>query len=133
MGSYVAGNLLREIDSRNFNSENITVLIMGLAFKENCPDIRNTKVIDIVETLKKNKINVDVYDPLIDPDECIQEFDINPIEVLENDQYNAIILAVAHDSFKLLGEKSLRKLLKKNGILYDLKYLLKENESDMRL
>ena len=106
---------------------------MGLAFKENCPDIRNTKVIDIVKTLEENKINVDVYDPLINPDECRQEFDINPIKVLDNNQYNAIISAVAHDSFKLLGEKSLRKLLKNNGIIYDLKYLLNNNESDMRL
>ena len=133
MGSYVAANLLKEMCSRNFNSQNIKVLIMGLAFKENCPDIRNTKVIDIVKTLEENKINVDVYDPLINPDECRQEFDINPIKVLDNNQYNAIILAVAHDSFKLLGEKSLRKLLKNNGIIYDLKYLLNKNESDMRL
>ena len=134
MGSYVAGKLLREIDSRNFNSKNIKVLIMGIAFKENCPDIRNTKVIDIVKTLlKKTTISVDVYDPLIDPDECRKEFDINPKEVLENNYYNAIILAVAHDSFKLLGEKSLRKLLKDNGIIYDLKYLLSTDESDMRL
>lgn len=133
MGSYVAANLLKEMCSRNFNSQNIKVLIMGLAFKENCPDIRNTKVIDIVKTLEENKINVDVYDPLINPDECRQEFDINPIKVLDNNQYNAIILAVAHDSFKLLGEKSLRKLLKNNGIIYDLKYLLNNNESDMRL
>lgn len=133
MGSYVAANLLKEMCSRNFNSQNIKVLIMGLAFKENCPDIRNTKVIDIVKTLEENKINVDVYDPLINPDECRQEFDINPIKALDNNQYNAIILAVAHDSFKLLGEKSLRKLLKNNGIIYDLKYLLNNNESDMRL
>ena len=133
MGSYVAANLLKEMRSRNFNSQNIKVLIMGLAFKENCPDIRNTKVIDIVKTLEENKINVDVYDPLINPDECRQEFDINPIKVLDNNQYNAIILAVAHDNFKLLGEKSLRKLLKNNGIIYDLKYLLNNNESDMRL
>ena len=133
MGSYVAGKLLREIDLRNFNSENITVLIMGLAFKENCPDVRNTKVIDIVTTLEESKISVDVYDPLIDPGECKQEFDISPIKVLEKNHYDAIILAVAHDSFKPLGEKSLRKLLKNNGIIYDLKYLLNNNESDMRL
>lgn len=133
MGFYVADKLIKEIDSRKFDSKDIKVLIMGLAFKENCPDIRNTKVIDIVMSLKKKGISVDVYDPLIDLNECKLEFDVTPIETLESNNYNAIVLAVAHDCFKVFDRESLRSLLKQNGIIYDLKYLLDINESDLRL
>ena len=106
---------------------------MGFSFKENCPDHRNTRVIDLVESFKNLGCNVDVYDPWIDKKKVINEYKIEPIDKPINDKYDVIVIAVAHDEFKLMNEKQIRSYGKNNHILYDIKYLLKENESDGRL
>ena len=109
------------------------VLIMGLAFKENSPDLRNTGVINLVKTFEDYVSNLDVYDPWVDKDEAIHEFSIKPIDQPVEGKYDAIVLAVAHDEFKSMNEKQIRSYGKNNHVLYDIKYLLKENESDGRL
>lgn len=133
MSSHVSDKMLLELSKRNLLSKSTNILVMGLSFKENCPDIRNTKVVDIVSSLIKKNISVDVYDPLVDVDECINEYDIKPIKTLKDNNYHAIIIAVAHDVFKDMGVNYLRKLLVNNGIIYDLKYLIGKDESDLRL
>ena len=113
--------------------EGAKVLVLGLSFKENCPDIRNTRVIDIVNELKEYHIDVDVYDSWVDMAEAQHEYDITPVQNLEQGQYDAVILAVAHEQFKDMGVDAIRELGKPEHILYDLKYILEQSESDLRL
>ena len=105
---------------------------MGLTFKENCPDIRNTKVVDIVNELKEYNIAVDVYDPWINKEEAEREYEISPVVTLSND-YDGIIIAVAHDQFKAMTAADIRALGNDVHVLYDLKYVLSAEESDIRL
>jgi UDP-N-acetyl-D-galactosamine dehydrogenase len=109
------------------------VLIMGLTFKENCPDIRNTRVVDLVEEFEDFNCNVDVYDPWIDKDEVIHEYGFKPIDQPVEGKYDAILLAVAHDEFKELSLEQIKAFGKDNHVLYDIKYLLDANEVDGRL
>ena len=106
---------------------------MGLTFKENCPDIRNTRVIDLVREFESFNCNVDVYDPWVRKDHAIHEYNIKPINKPTKGKYDAIILAVAHDKFKALTAEKIREYGKENHVLYDLKFLLEVNESDGRL
>jgi UDP-N-acetyl-D-galactosamine dehydrogenase len=106
---------------------------MGLTFKENCPDLRNTKVVDIVKELADYNITVDVYDPWVSVEEARHEYGITPIKNPENGFYDGVILAVAHDQFKEMGPESIRALGKREHVLYDLKYLLSAADSDLRL
>jgi len=109
------------------------ILIMGLTFKENCPDLRNTRVIDLVREFKIFNCNIDVYDPWVDKDEAVHEYDIKLIDQPVKGKYSAILLAVAHDEFKELSLEQIRAYGKDNHVLYDIKYLFKANESDGRL
>lgn len=109
------------------------ILIMGLTFKENCPDIRNSKVVDLVEEFYRLKCLVDVYDPLVDKVKCKDELDISPIDFPGKGKYSVIILAVAHDQFKELSSDEIRSFGQETNVVYDLKYLLKHDESDGRL
>lgn len=113
--------------------EGAKVLILGLSFKENCPDIRNTKIIDIVAELKEYETQVDVYDPWVDRAEAEHEYGITPVQSVEKNTYDAVILAVAHEQFKEMGAAAIRALGKNNHVLYDLKYVLSQAESDIRL
>lgn len=133
MGAYVASQLLKAMTRRHIQVESARVLILGLTFKENCPDLRNTKVIDIIRELQEYNIQVDVTDPWIDGAEAKKEYGIMPIEQPQSGYYDAIIIAVAHQQFKQLGASNIRAYGKKEHILYDLKYVLKAHESDMRL
>jgi UDP-N-acetyl-D-galactosamine dehydrogenase len=133
MGAYVASQLLKAMTRRHIQVDGARVLILGLTFKENCPDLRNTKVIDIVRELQEYNIKVDVTDPWIDGAEAKKEYGITPIEQPQTDCYDAVIIAVAHQQFKQLGASNIRAYGKKEHILYDLKYVLKAHESDMRL
>lgn len=133
MGAYVVTQLVKAMLKKRIQVEGAKVLILGLSFKENCPDIRNTKIIDIVNELKEYDIAADVYDPWIDHQEAQHEYGINPIKQLENGNYDAVILAVAHDQFKIMGVDQIRALCKKEHVLYDLKYVLNQSESDIRL
>ena len=106
---------------------------MGLAFKENCPDLRNTKVIDVIKGLIDYDIDVDVWDPWVDFEEAKKEYNISIIKKPSFGKYNGIIIAVAHDQFKNIGPEGIRKFGTQKHVLYDLKYILSENQSDMRL
>ncbi|MDN3987417.1 Vi polysaccharide biosynthesis UDP-N-acetylglucosamine C-6 dehydrogenase TviB [Zwartia sp. IMCC34845] len=133
MGAYVASQLLKAMTQRHIQVDGARVLILGLTFKENCPDLRNTKVIDIIRELLEYNIDVDVTDPWIDPAEAEKEYGITPIKQPGADAYDAIIIAVGHQQFKQLGADKIRVFGKKEHILYDLKYVLSAQESDMRL
>lgn len=133
MGAYVVTQLVKAMLKKRIQVEDAKVLILGLSFKENCPDIRNTRIIDIVNELKEYHIDADVYDPWIDAQEAKHEYGIQPISTLENGKYDAVILAVAHDQFKAMGADAIRALGKSEHVLYDLKYVLSQAESDLRL
>ena len=133
MGSYVVSELLKLMIKKKINTIKAKILIMGLAFKENCTDYRNTRVLDIIEELKEHNLKIDVYDPWLDSKKVKFELGIKLIKNLKVNNYNSIIIAVAHNQFFQMGSINIRKLLKKNGIIYDLKGVLAQNESDIRL
>ncbi|MDM1331005.1 Vi polysaccharide biosynthesis UDP-N-acetylglucosamine C-6 dehydrogenase TviB [Acinetobacter indicus] len=133
MGTYVVTQLVKGMIKKKIQVEGAKVLVLGLSFKENCPDIRNTKIIDIVNELQEYNIQADVYDPWVDTQEAQHEYGITPIVSLEQGQYDAVILAVAHEQFKAMGATDIRALAKPEHILYDLKYVLEQSESDIRL
>ena len=133
MGAYVVTQLVKGMIKKKIQVEGAKVLVLGLSFKENCPDIRNTKVIDIVTELKEYQIDVDVYDPWVDVQEAEHEYSIRPVQSVSNNSYDAIILAVAHEQFKQMGATQIRALGKQAHVLYDLKYVLDAKEADIRL
>ncbi|WP_168379445.1 Vi polysaccharide biosynthesis UDP-N-acetylglucosamine C-6 dehydrogenase TviB [Acinetobacter cumulans] len=133
MGAYVVTQLVKAMLKKRIQVEDAKVLILGLSFKENCPDIRNTRIIDIVNELKEYHTQIDVYDPWVDASEAVHEYGIRPISNLENGKYDAVILAVAHHQFKDMGVQAIRALGKSEHVLYDLKYVLSQAESDLRL
>ncbi|WP_180055726.1 Vi polysaccharide biosynthesis UDP-N-acetylglucosamine C-6 dehydrogenase TviB [Acinetobacter sp. YH12142] len=133
MGAYVVTQLVKAMLKKRIQVEDAKVLILGLSFKENCPDIRNTRIIDIVKELKEYHIDADVYDPWVDATEAEHEYGISPVRALENGKYDAVILAVAHEQFKAMGADAIRALGKSEHVLYDLKYVLSQAESDLRL
>ena len=133
MGSYIAEQVSKLMSKNQILIGNSNVLIMGFAFKENCTDYRNTRVVDLFKQLKSFKCNVDIYDPWVDKQQVYNEYGIYLIDKPIKDKYDAIILAVAHDEFKKLSESQIRAYGKDKHVLYDIKYLLKENESDGRL
>ena len=109
------------------------VLVMGLTFKENCPDLRNTKIVDILTELKEYNVAVDVYDPWVDAAEAQHEYGVAVVESPKDGQYDAIILAVAHDQFKQMTADQIRSFGRDSHVLYDLKYILDKTQSDIRL
>jgi len=133
MGTYVVAQLIKAMTQKHLPIAGAKVLVMGLTFKENCPDLRNTRVVDIVTELKAYNCAVDVYDPWVSAKEAEQEYNITPISQPETNHYDAIILAVAHHQFKEMGAQAIRALGVPNTVLYDLKYLLTADESDLRL
>ena len=133
MASYVATNLVKAMIQKDIKIKDANILILGLTFKENCPDIRNTKVVDIVKELKDYEANVDVYDPWINGTESQHEYGITPVSELVEQKYDAIVLAVAHHQFKELGANNIRNLGKKDVVIYDLKYVLDKQSVDIRL
>lgn len=135
MGSYVVAQLVKAMTKKRIHVDGAKVLVMGLAFKENCPDLRNTRVIDIVNELKEYNCEVDIFDPWADAKEAEHEYGITPIEklALAPQTYDAIILAVGHSEFKQMGVEKIRALGKDSHVLYDIKYLLDSSESDLRL
>jgi UDP-N-acetyl-D-galactosamine dehydrogenase len=109
------------------------VLILGLTFKENCPDLRNTRVVDIVQEFRDYNAHVDVYDPWVDPREAVHEYGVEPIPEPKPGHYDAIILAVAHQQFREMGVARIRALGKPGSVLFDVKYLLPATAVDGRL
>jgi len=133
MGKYVVAQLVKMMLKKQIQVEGAKVLILGLTFKENCPDIRNTKVVDIVSELKEYNIDVDVADPWCSNEDAKNEYDITLTDKPSSDSYDAIIIAVAHNEFIEMGSKKIREFGKQKHVLYDLKYTLHENEVDIRL
>ena len=135
MGAYVVSQLVKAMMKRQIHVDGARILVMGLTFKENCPDLRNTRVVDIVTELKEYNCQVDVYDPWISAAEAEHEYGITPIIKLPTGEgcYDGIMLAVAHHQFKEMGAKAIRALGKKAHVLYDLKYILPADATDLRL
>lgn len=133
MGAYVTAQLIKAMIKKSIQIEGARVLIMGLTFKENCPDLRNTRVVDIIGELQDYNCQVDVYDPWVDATEAQAEYGLALVDQLYPSFYDAIILAVAHDAFKDMGAEQIRALGKTAHILYDLKYLLQKESADLRL
>lgn len=133
MGEYVVSQLIKKMLKKRIHVEGANVLVMGLTFKENCPDLRNTKIVDIVSELKEYNINVDITDPWCANEEAEHEYGLSLIENVQDGHYDAIILAVGHNQFKELGAEKIRSYGKQKHVLYDLKYLLDKNNVDMRL
>jgi len=133
MGKYVANEIINLMTKKRIQVVDSNILVMGLTFKEDCPDIRNTRVVDVVQELSGFHCNIDVYDPWIDKEESIREFGITPVEQPEPGKYDAVIIAVAHHQFKSMGIKAIRALGKENHVLYDIKYILPSEKVDGRL
>ncbi|HHH45124.1 MAG TPA: Vi polysaccharide biosynthesis UDP-N-acetylglucosamine C-6 dehydrogenase TviB [Gammaproteobacteria bacterium] len=133
MGAYVAGQVFKLMNRSHIKVCDSRVLVMGLTFKENCPDLRNTRVIDILEELQSYNISVDVYDPWVDADEAESAYGVRPLEQPEKNTYDAVVLAVAHDQFRDMGVSGIRSFGKAASIIYDVKHLLPVDDVDGRL
>jgi len=127
MGIYVANQVIKLMIKRSHKIDNSNILILGITFKENCPDIRNSRVIDVINELKDFGCNIDIYDPWADKDEVKEEYNILLNEKLDK-KYNAIILAVAHNEFKKLDINNLKE---QNGIVYDIKSILQKSDGKL--
>lgn len=133
MGAYVASQLVKAMTKRSIQVNGAKVLIMGLAFKENCPDVRNTKVVDIYHELLDYNCQVDIYDPWINSEEALHEYGVKMLHKLDGQKYDGIILAVSHNQFKEMGIEKIRALGQSKNVLYDLKYVFSADQSDLRL
>ena len=133
MGSYVVSQLVKCMIKNRIHVDGSKVLILGLTFKENCPDLRNTRVVDIIDELKDYNIEVDIFDPWCSVDEAKYEYNIDLIKQPSTDKYDGIIIAVGHEEFKNLGVDAIRKYGKDTHILYDLKYIFEKDDVDIRL
>lgn len=133
MGAYVVSQLIKAMLKRRIQVEGARVLVMGLTFKEDCPDLRNTRVVDILNELADYNTQVDVYDPWVSAEEAHAEYGVTTVATPEPGIYDAIILAVAHRQFKQMGADKIRTLTKPNHVIYDLKYILDRQDADLRL
>ena len=133
MGRYVVSQLVKKMVKKRIHVDGAKALVMGLTFKEDCPDLRNTKVVDIVRELKEYNIDVDITDPWCSNKEAMREYGLKLTESPKAGAYDAIIIAVSHKNFKSNGAENIRKFGKENHVLYDLKYVLPKADVDMRL
>lgn len=133
MGRYVASEMIKAMLHKCVQVKSFRVLIMGLAFKENCPDLRNTRVVDVIDELKQYHVQVDVYDPWVNPEKAQSEYGITPVKYPEEGTYDGIIIAVGHTQFREMGEKKIRALGKEHHVVHDLKYVLPREHCDLRL
>tara|TARA_Y100001935_G_C17311532_1_gene516845 strand:- start:13371 stop:14642 length:1272 start_codon:yes stop_codon:yes gene_type:complete len=133
MPNYIVDRFITLMISRGHKVADSNILIMGLSFKENCPDIRNTKVIDIIHGLSEFKCNLHVYDPWVDSKDALKVYGISLIEEIEKNKYNGILISVAHQEFKELGVEEIRSYGTDDSVLFDLKNLFNSNDTDGRL
>ena len=133
MGAYVVQRVVKLMNQRRIAVMDAKILVLGLTFKENCPDLRNTRVVDIVREFGDYHACVDVYDPWVDPQEARHEYGIDPVAELKSGHYDAIILAVGHRQFREMGVEGIRAAGKPNAVLFDVKYLLPAGSVDGRL
>ena len=133
MSFHVIDRLIKKMEEINISLKGSTVLIMGLTFKENCPDIRNTKVVDMVNNLESSGVKVDIYDPWVDPDIALAEYDLQVIQKPKKNYYDAVIIAVGHSIFLEKGIDFINSLTKPESLTFDLKYLFPATQTNMRL
>ena len=133
MGSHVVSEMIKKMEEKKINIKNSKILIMGITFKENCSDIRNSGVKMVFERLKKYTHNIDLYDPWADSEEIKKVYGINSQQTLDENNYDGIIIAVAHKIFIEMGKIEILNLSKKNHVIYDLKYLFTKEQIDLRL
>jgi UDP-N-acetyl-D-galactosamine dehydrogenase len=133
MGLYVAGEIIKLMTERRIHIKGARILVLGMTFKENCPDIRNSKVIDVVRELEKYGAEVDIFDPWADGQECRHEYGLRPIRTLAPKRYDAAVIAVAHREFREMGVEGVRRLCRKNHVVYDIKHVFPAAQSDGRL
>jgi len=133
MANYVVSRIVKRMLVKKIQLADSRALVLGLTFKENCPDVRNTKVVDIVSELESYGSNVDVWDPWVDAAEAKTEYDIDLVSDPEKGAYDVVVIAVAHDQFKELGEVGIRGFGKETSVVYDIKYILPPDAVDDRL
>jgi UDP-N-acetyl-D-galactosamine dehydrogenase len=133
MGAHVATEVLRLMTHKGINPVGARVLLLGLAFKENCPDLRNTRVVDIVTELRRYNVQVDVHDPWVDAADAEHEYGLTPVAEPTPGAYDAVVVAVGHDVFRELGSVGIRRFAKERAVLYDIKGLFPKAETDARL
>ena len=133
MGAYVASQMVKALLKRRIQVNGARVLVLGLTFKENCPDLRNTRVIDVISELRDYGVNVDIHDPWADPAEARHEYALDLVPDLAAGSYDGIILAVAHAEYRAMGADALRALGREGHVLYDLKHLFDAGQTDLRL
>ena len=133
MGAYVASRMVKAMLKRRIQIDGARVLILGLTFKENCPDLRNTRVVDVVAELRDYGVEVDVHDPCALPDEAKHEYGLELVTKPETEAYDGVILAVGHDTYRDVGATVLRSYGGRNHVFYDLKSVFMREESDLRL
>jgi len=133
MPIYVVGEIVKLMTNKRIHVKGSRALLLGLTFKENCPDIRNSKVIDVICELEKYGSKVDVYDPWADAAECLHEYGIKPVRTLARRGYDVAVIAVAHREFREFGAAGVRRLCRTNHVLYDIKHVFKAGEVDGRL
>lgn len=133
MANYVVSRIIKLVLSKDIMPLHCKALILGLAFKENCPDVRNTKVVDIVAELRSYGVDVDIHDPWVDPEEAKSEYGIEVIDDVQPDAYDLVILAVGHSQFVELGQDGIKAFGKENSVYFDIKYLLPADATDGRL
>ncbi|AFU98970.1 Vi polysaccharide biosynthesis UDP-N-acetylglucosamine C-6 dehydrogenase TviB [Simiduia agarivorans] len=133
MGGFVAETVIKMMTQRRIHVVGSRILLMGLAFKENCPDLRNTRVVDIVAELKTYHADIDIYDPWVDPAEAEHEYGLTMLETPQANNYDAIIICVGHQQFRDMGAADIRKLGKSSSVLFDVKHILPKDEVDGRL
>jgi UDP-N-acetyl-D-galactosamine dehydrogenase len=133
MGLYVAGEIIKLMTEKRIHVKGARTLMLGMTFKENCPDIRNSKVIDVVRELEKYGAAVDIYDPWADGQECRHEYGVRPIKTLKPKHYDVAVIAVAHREFRDMGAAGVRRLCRKTHVLYDIKHVFRAADVDGRL
>ncbi|ORU89945.1 MAG: Vi polysaccharide biosynthesis protein VipA/TviB [Cycloclasticus sp. symbiont of Poecilosclerida sp. M] len=133
MGSFVVAEVVKLMAQKKIAISGSNILMMGLSFKENCPDLRNTRVVEMVEELQEFHANIDVFDPWVDPENVRKSYQLELIKEPKKNHYDAIIIAVSHQQFNALGANGIKAFGKEQYVLYDIKYLLKDSEVDGRL
>ena len=133
MALYVAERVVQLMVKKRVHVKGARILMLGLTFKENCPDVRNSKVIDVIRELEKNGATIDAYDPWVDPAEVAHEYGVKPLRTLRRGRYDAVVIAVAHDQFRDMGIAAIRRLARKNHVLFDIKHVFATADTDGRL
>jgi UDP-N-acetyl-D-galactosamine dehydrogenase len=133
MGLYVASEILKLMTAKKIHAKESRVLVLGLTFKENCPDLRNSKVVDVIRELEKFGANVEVHDPWVSSVEARHEYGIRTVREPKAGRYDAVVLAVAHREFRTLGIEKIRRYAKKQHVIYDIKHVFPRGEVDGRL